>query len=99
MVLLLSAVAISDAGFARLWLNGFKLTLPGPFGWWLQFYWGIRAYADCDDGLGLVEAVRVHPVVLGGAALLWINQWIATELSPTWKAMMGSLVNAWGWRG
>src|SRR5579871_1514869 len=39
--MILSAVAISDAGFARIWLMGIHYTLPGPFGWWLQYFWGI----------------------------------------------------------
>jgi hypothetical protein len=30
--MILSAVAISDAGFARIWLMGINHTFPGPFG-------------------------------------------------------------------
>lgn len=40
-LMILSAVAISDAGFARIWLMGIKTAIPGLFGWWLQFFWGI----------------------------------------------------------
>lgn len=40
-LMILSAVAISDAGFARIWLMGIKTVIPGFFGWWLQFFWGI----------------------------------------------------------
>jgi len=39
--MILSAVAISDAGFARIWLIGINHTFPGPFGWWIQYFWGI----------------------------------------------------------
>ena len=39
--MILSAVAIADAGFARIWLVGIKKEIPGLFGWWLQYYWGI----------------------------------------------------------
>lgn len=100
-LMILSAVAISDAGFARLWLMGFKVTVPGPFGWWLQFYWGIALTLIAMMAWDWWKRGRVHPAVLAGAALLWTNQWIATELffSPTWKAMMIALVNAWSWRG
>ena len=100
-LMILSAVAISDAGFARLWLMGFKVTVPSHFGWWLQFYWGIALMLIAMMAWDWWKRGKVHPVVLAGAALLWINQLIATQLffSPGWKAMMVSLVNAWGWRG
>jgi len=100
-LMILSAVAISDAGFARLWMNGFKVTVPGHFGWWLQFYWGIALLLIAMMGWDLWKRGRVHPAVLAGAALLWTGEWIATQLffSPTWKAMMIALVNAWGYRG
>ncbi len=39
--MILSAVAISDAGFGRIWQIGIKHTLPGLFGWWLQYFWGV----------------------------------------------------------
>jgi hypothetical protein len=100
-LMILAAVAISDAGFARLWLIGIKVTLPGHFGWWLQYYWGIALMLIAMMAWDLWKRGRVHPAVLGGAALLWANQFIATQLffSPTWKAMMVALVKAWGWRG
>jgi hypothetical protein len=100
-LMILAAVAISDAGFARLWIAGFKITVPGHFGWWLQYYWGIAILLVAMMAWDWWKRGRVHPAVLGGAALLWTCQFIATELffSPTWKAMMIALVNAWGWRG
>ena len=100
-LMILSAVAISDAGFARLWLMGFKATVPGHFGWWLQFYWGIALMLIAMMAWDWWKRGKVHPAVLAGAALLWTNQFIATQLffSPSWKAMMVALVNAWGWRG
>jgi hypothetical protein len=100
-LMILSAVAISDAGFARLWLMGFKVTVPGPFGWWLQFYWDIAILLVAMMAWDVWKRGRVHPAVLAGAALLWTCQLIATALffSPAWKAMMVGLVNAWGWRG
>jgi hypothetical protein len=70
-LMILSAVAISDAGFARLWLNGFKVTLPGPFGWWLQFYWGIALMLIAMMAWDWWKRGRVHPAVLGrGSAAL-----------------------------
>jgi hypothetical protein len=100
-LMILAAVAISDAGFARLWLNGFKVTPPGMLGWWVQYYWGIALMLIAMMAWDLWKRGRVHPAVLAGAALLWTNQFIATQLffSPGWKAMMAALVNAWGWRG
>ncbi len=65
--MILSAVAISDAGFGRIWQMGIKHTLPGPFGWWLQYFWGITLHVDCHAGLGLVQAQARHgPGCLGG---------------------------------
>ncbi len=93
-LMILSAVAISDAGFARIWLNGFKVVPPGHFGWWLQYYWGIALMLIAMMAWDWWKRGRVHPAVLAGAALLWTCQLIATELffSPTWKAMMVALV-------
>jgi hypothetical protein len=100
-LMILSAVAISDAGFARLWLMGFKANVPGYFGWWLQYYWGIALMLIAMMAWDWWKRGRIHPVVLGGAALLWTCEAIAAWLfySPGWKAMMIALVNAWGWRG
>jgi hypothetical protein len=100
-LMILSAIAISDAGFARLWIIAFKLTLPGVFGWWLQYFWGIALMLIAMGAWDIWKRGRVHPAVLAGAALLWGGQWIAAELffSPGWKTMMVALVNAWGYRG
>ena len=78
--MILAAVAISDAGFARLWLMGFKVTVPGHFGWWLQYYWGIALMLIAMMAWDLWKRGRVHPAVLAGAALLWTGQFITTEL-------------------
>ena len=61
-LMILSAVAISDAGFARLWMNGFKITVPGPFGWWLEFYWGIALMLVAMIVWDWWKRGRVHPV-------------------------------------
>jgi hypothetical protein len=100
-LMILAAVAISDAGFARLWIAGSRITVPGHFGWWLQYYWGIALMLIAMMAWDWWKRGRVHPAVLAGAALLWTCQFIATELffSASWKAMMIALVNAWGWRG
>jgi hypothetical protein len=70
-------------------------------GWWVQYYWGIALMLIAMMAWDWWKRGRVHPAVLGGAALLWTNQFIAAELffSPGWKAMMVALVKAWGWRG
>jgi hypothetical protein len=100
-LMLLSAVAISDAGFARVWLMGIKTEIPGLFGWWLQYFWGIFLILVAMAAWDLWHRRRIHPAVLFGAALLWTGEIITTLLnfSPTWRDMMVRLVNEWGYAG
>ena len=99
--MILSAVAISDAGFARIGLMGLKVTLTGPFGWWLQYFWGIALLLVAMIAWDLWRRRRVHKAVIGGAAILWGGQIAATTLnfSPAWKTAMTGLVKAWGYAG
>ena len=87
-LMVLSAVAISDAGFARIWLIGIKKEIPGLFGFWVT-YWD------------LWHRRRIHPAVLFGAAVLWLGEIITTVLnfSPTWRDLMVRLVKAWNYAG
>jgi TIR domain len=100
-LMLLSAVAISDAGSARIWLIGFKTNLPGLFGWWIQYFWGISLILVAMILWDLLCRRRVHPTVLFGAALLWTGEIIVTllDFSPSWRGAMVRLVNAWGYTG
>jgi hypothetical protein len=100
-LMLLSAVAISDAGFARIWIIGIKTEIPGPFGWWLQYFWGIFLILIAMGAWDLWRWRRIHPAVLFGAALLWAGEIVTTNLnfSQTWRDMMVRLVNAWGYAG
>ena len=100
-LMVLSAVAISDAGFARIWLMGFKTEVPGPFGWWLQFFWGIFLMLVAMAAWDLWRRRRIHPSVLFGAAVLWTGEIIVTVLnfSPAWRQAMVRLVDAWGYAG
>jgi len=100
-LMILSAVAISDAGFARIWLMGVKAEIPGLFGWWLQFFWGIFLILVAMGVWDLWHRRRIHPAVLFGAALLWTGEIITTILnfSPAWRDVMVRLVNAWGYAG
>lgn len=100
-LMILSAVAISDAGFARIWLMGIKTEIPGLFGWWLQYFWGIFLVLVAMGAWDLWRRGRIHPAVLLGATLLWAGEIITTILyfSPTWREMMVRLVNAWGYSG
>jgi hypothetical protein len=100
-LMLLSAVAISDAGFARVWLMGFKTHVSGPFGWWLEYFWGIFLMLVAMAAWDLCRRRRIHPVVLWGAAFLWTGQIIVTVLnfSPAWRQAMVRLVDAWGYAG
>jgi len=100
-LMLLSAIAISDAGFARVWLMGIKKELPGLFGWWVQYFWGIFLILVAMAAWDLWRRRRIHPAVLFGAALLWTGEIIVTVLnfSPTWRQAMVRLVAAWGYSG
>jgi hypothetical protein len=100
-LMLLSAVAISDAGFGRIWLMGIKTVIPGPFGWWLTYFWGIFLILIAMGAWDLWRRRRIHPAVLFGAAVLWTGEIITTilNLSPTWRDVMVRLVNAWGYAG
>lgn len=99
--MILTAVAISDAGFARIGLNGLKLNLPGPFGWWLTYFWGIALLLIAMIAWDLWRRRRVHKAVIAGAAVLWGGQIVATTLdfSPAWKTAMIALVKWWGYTG
>jgi len=100
-LMILSAVAISDAGFARIWLHAIRLAPPGPFGWWLQYFWGISLILISMLAWDWFKHKRVMRSVLWGAALLWGGEVIATTLnfSPMWKASMTAFVKAWGYAG
>ena len=99
--MILSAVAISDAGFARIWLMGIKVTPPGLLGWWVQYYWGIALLLVSMIAWDIWRRRRIHPSVLLGAAVLWGGQIVVTalEFSPGWKGAMAALVKAWGYAG
>jgi hypothetical protein len=100
-LMILSAVAISDAGFARAWLMGIKVAPPGPLGWWLQYFWGIGLLLISMMAWDLWRRRRIHPAVLFGAAVLWGGQIVVTALNfaPGWKTAMVALVKAWAWTG
>ncbi|MDP8985302.1 MAG: hypothetical protein M3N97_09695 [Pseudomonadota bacterium] len=96
-LMLLCAVAISDAGFARIGTMG----IPGPFGWWMQYFWGIFLILIAMGAWDLWRWGRIHPAGLFGAALLWTGEIVTTILnfSPAWRDVMVRLVNAWGYAG
>jgi hypothetical protein len=100
-LMILSAVAISDAGFARIWLMGIKVDVPGLFGWWLQYFWGIFLILVAMAVWDLWHRQRIHPAVLFGAAVLWTGEIVATILnfSPAWRELMVRLVSGWGYAG
>jgi hypothetical protein len=100
-LMILSAVAISDAGFARAWQFTIKVAPPGPFGWWLQFFWGIALLLVAMAAWDLWRWRRIHPTVIWGAALLIGGEILTTALyfTPAWKTLMTAAVKAWGWRG
>ncbi|MGD1096929.1 MAG: hypothetical protein ABSB35_33675 [Bryobacteraceae bacterium] len=99
--MILSAVAISDAGFGRIWQMGIKHTLPGPFGWWLQYFWGITLILIAMLAWDWIRHKRVMRPVVGGAAVLWGGQVATTVLNftPAWKSLMVEMVRVWGYTG
>lgn len=100
-LMILSAVAISDAGFARFWLIAINRTLPGNFGWWLQYFWGIALMLIAMLAWDWFKHKRVMRSVLWGAVLLWTGEAVVTmlEFSPSWRVSMVSLVRVWGYSG
>ena len=73
----------------------------GPFGWWLQYFWGITLILIAMLAWDWFRHKRVmRPVVLG-AAVLWGGQVATTVLNftPAWKSLMVELVRAWGYTG
>jgi hypothetical protein len=99
--MILSAVAISDAGFARIWLMGINHTFPGRFGWWLQYFWGITLLLIAMLAWDWFRHKRVIRSLVWGAAVLWGGEIAATILnfSPAWKSSMVALVRMWGYTG
>lgn len=99
--MILSAVAISDAGSARFWQMAIKWAPPGPFGWWLQFFWGITLILVAMLAWDLIVHKKLMRATVAGAALLWGGEIVATVLNftPGWKTLMIALVKAWGFGG
>ena len=100
-LMILSAVAISDAGFARLWMIAIRIMPPGPFGWWLQFFWGIALLLIAMAGWDIWRRRRIHPTVLVGAVVLIGGEIVTTTLyfTPWWATAMAALIKTWGWTG
>lgn len=100
-LMILSAVAFSDAGFSRVWVIALKPDISNPFAWWLAFFGGIFLLLIAMGAWDLWRRRRIHPAVLFGAAVLWTGEIITTILnfSPTWRDAMVRLVNAWGYAG
>jgi hypothetical protein len=95
-LMILAAVSIADASFSRVWSMVFKITVPGPFGWWMQYFWGTTLMLLSMAAWDLWRRRRIHPTVLAGAAFLWTGQIVLTvlEYSVAWKAAMVGLVRA-----
>jgi hypothetical protein len=100
-LMILAAVSIVDAGFARVWMMTIKVTPPGPLGWWLQYFWGTTLMLLGMAAWDLWRRRRIHWTVVAGMATLWAGQALSTVLqfSPSWKTAMVALVKAWAWTG
>jgi hypothetical protein len=100
-LMILSALAIVDASFSRAWQIGIKVSPPGEFGWWFQYFGGTAVMLIAMAGWDLWRRRRIHTSVLFGMAVLWAGQVLAVVLqySPGWKTAMVALVKAWAWTG
>jgi hypothetical protein len=100
-LMILSALAIVDASFSRAWQIGIKVTPPGEFGWWFQYFGGTTVMLIAMAGWDLWRRRRIHTSVLFGMSVLWAGQILAVVLqySPGWKTAMVALVKAWAWTG
>lgn len=100
-LMILSAIALSDAGFGRIWQAGFRIPATGPLTWWLSYYWGIPLLLVAMAGWDLWRRRTIHWTVPFGAAVLLTDQALATTLyySPAWGRVMTSLMHVWTWKG
>ncbi len=100
-LMILSALALVDASFSRAWQLTIKVVPPGPFGWWMQYFFGTTLMLIAMAAWDLWRRKRIHPTVLFGMAVLWGGEIISAVLqfSPGWKIAMAALVKTWAWTG
>jgi hypothetical protein len=100
-LMILAALSIVDASFSRAWQIEIKVTPPGQFGWWFQYFGGTALMLIAMAAWDLWRRRRIHPAVLFGAVVLGAQQAVAVllQFSPGWKSAMVALVKAWGYTG
>jgi hypothetical protein len=100
-LMILAALSIVDASFSRAWQIGIKVTPPGPFGWWFQYFWGTALMLLAMAAWDLWRRKRLHPAVVFGAAVLGTGEILSVllQFSPGWKTAMVALVRAWSYTG
>jgi hypothetical protein len=100
-LMLLSAVSISDAATARIFLFTFPIHPPGVLGFFAQFFWGNVLILVSMMAWDRWRHGKVHPALVIGASLILLEEVAATALyfAPAWQQAMVRLVNGWGYTG
>lgn len=99
-LMLLSAIALSDPGFARLEIFLFGRPVQ-PVAWFFLTFYGNLALIGFMLAWDLARSRRIHPALGLGALWLLLTELAATWLNfdPGWKALASGLVKAWGYAG
>ena len=100
-LMILLPVSILDPGTSRLWSLFIPWHPPGPFGWWLHYFWGNALMVLLLLAWDRWHHGRVHPALWAGAALIAAGEAVAVwlQFSPWWHDVSAQLVAAWGWAG
>jgi hypothetical protein len=100
-LMILLAVSILDPGTSRAFSFFSPIHPAGPFGFWLNYFWGNAAMVLAMMGWDLWRHGRIHPALITGGALLGAGEAVAVVLqfSPWWHDVAARLVIAWGWAG
>ncbi len=100
-LMMLLTVVFLDPGTSRAFGFFSPIHPAGPFGWWLNYFWGNAALLVAMMGWDLWRHRRVHPALLYGGGLIAIGEAVAVilEFSPWWHIAAAHLVSAWGWMG
>ena len=99
--MLLGVIAMLDVGLGRISSNILGVTPTGPFGIWLEYYWGTALVLAA---MVIADMVRhrcvMRSVVIGGAVLIGGEALASVAyFNPWWQATAASLVKAWNWVG
>ncbi len=100
-LMILAAITILDPGTARAFTFFSPWKPPGPFGWWLSYFWADVLMVAALIGWDLWKRRRPHPALLVGAGLIAAGEAVAVwlQFAPWWHGAMVRLVTLWGRAG